>query len=292
MASTFSTSVGRLAPLVVLALAVAGTIYFMQSLGAQAPPPPPEPSPLSVTRTLSVSSDPSNGGRVEHECPAVYCEDRLFGSQDYLDGQTANITARPSSGYQFSHWSGAASGSSTSTSIRMDRDRSVTAHFVRIATTTYTLRAIADPSDGRGGYVDIVGGTLVTAGTKRFDQGEWAGVVAHSNSGWRFVRWSGNLSGSSNRETVRMNSNKTVTAHWEQIPATTYTLRAIADPANGSGGYVEISGGTSVTAGTKRFNQGVRATVEARSNSGWRFVRWSGDSERLQRPPDLDHEQQ
>ena len=276
MASTFSTSVGRLAPLVVLALAVAGTIYFMQSLGAQAPPPPPppEPSPLSVTRTLSVSSDPSNGGRVEHECPAVYCEDRLFGSQDYLDGQTANITARPSSGYQFSHWSGAASGSSTSTSIRMDRDRSVTAHFVRIAATTYTLRAIADPSDGRGGYVDIVGGTLVTAGTKRFDQGEWAGVVAHSNSGWRFVRWSGNLSGSSNRETVRMNSNKTVTAHWEQIPATTYTLRAIAAPSDGRGGYVEISGGTSVTAkGTKRFNQVVyeRRSSGSRSNSGWRF---------------------
>ena len=74
-----------------------------------------------------------------------------------------------------------------------------------------------------------------------------------------------------------MNSNKTVTAHWERIPATTYTLRAIANPSGGRGGYVEISGGTSVTAGTKRFNQGARATVEARSSSGWRFVRWSGD---------------
>ena len=79
------------------------------------------------------------------------------------------------------------------------------------------------------------------------------------------------LSGSGARQTLTMNSNKTVTAHWERIPATTYTLRAIANP---DGGYVEISGGTSVTAGTKRFNHtSDRRTLQLRLA----FVRWSGD---------------
>ena len=161
------------------------------AIGQPPPPPPPPPEPLAVTWTLDISNVPSNGGRVEHECPAVHCQDRIFGSYDYLDGQTASITARAYSGYRFSHWSGAASGSRSSRTVYMDRDRSVTAHWERIPATTYNLRVIADPSDGRGGYVEITGGTLVSAGTKRFIQGARAVVEARSNTGWRFVRWSG-----------------------------------------------------------------------------------------------------
>ena len=227
------------------------------------------------TYTLRAIADPSDGsgGYVEISGGTLV----TAGTKRFNQGERATVEARSNSGWRFVRWSGDLSGSSARQTLTMNGNKTVTALFERMPAPTYTLRAIADPSDGSGGYVEISGGTLVTAGTKRFDQGERATVEARSNSGWRFVRWSGDLSGSSARQTLTMNGNKTVTAHWERIPATTYTLRAIADPANGSGGYVEISGGTSVTAGTKRFDQGVRATVEARSNSGWRFVRWSGD---------------
>ena len=191
-----------------LTLTLIGVFWIMESAIGQ--PPPPEP--LAVTWTLDISNVPSNGGRVEHEYPAVHCRDRIFGSYDYLDGHTASITARAYSGYRFSHWSGAASGSRSSRTVYMDRDRSVTAHWERIPATTYNLRVIADPSDGRGGYVEITGGTLVSAGTKRFIQGARAVVEARSNSGWRFVRWSGDVSGSSARQTLTMNSNRTATA--------------------------------------------------------------------------------
>ena len=229
----------------------------------------------ATTYTLRGIADPANGsgGYVEISGGTSV----TAGTKRFNQGARATVEARSNSGWRFVRWSGDLSGSGARQTLTMNSNKTVTAHWEQIPATTYTLRAIAAPSDGRGGYVEISGGTSVTAGTKRFNQGVRATVEARSNSGWRFVRWSGDLSGSSARQSLTMNGNKTVTAHWERIPATTYTLRGIADPANGSGGYVEISGGTSVTAGTKRFNQGVRATVEARSNSGWRFVRWSGD---------------
>lgn len=145
------------------------------------------------------------------------------------------------------------------------------------AQTSYTLTATADPSDGSGGYVEITGGVLIRAGTKLFSEGATAWLQAHADSGWRFIKWSGDLSGTASLPTLKMNSNKSVTAHFERIPSTpTYTLTATANPSDGSGGYVEISGGTLVRSGTKRFDQGETATVEARSNTGWRFASWSG----------------
>jgi len=45
-------------------------------------------------------------------------------------GTEAVLTAVPSAGYAFDYWSGDASGTSTSTTINMESNRSVTAYFV------------------------------------------------------------------------------------------------------------------------------------------------------------------
>ena len=229
----------------------------------------------ATTYNLRVIADPSDGrgGYVEITGGTLVSA----GTKRFTQGARAVVEARSNTGWRFVRWSGDVSGSSARQTLTMNSNKTATAHWERIPATTYNLRVIADPSDGRGGYVEISGGTLVSAGTKRFNQGARAVVEARSNTGWRFVRWSGDLRGSSARQTLTMSGNKTATAHWERIPATTYNLRVIADPSNGRGGYVEITGGTLVSAGTKRFNLGARAVVEARSNTGWRFVRWSGD---------------
>ena len=237
----------------------------MESAIGQPPPPsPPPPEPLAVTWTLDISSVPSNGGRVEHECPAVHCQDRIFGSYDYLDGQTASITARAYSGYRFSHWSGAASGSRSSRTVYMDRDRSVTAHWERIPAVTYNLRVIADPSDGRGGYVEITGGTLVSAGTKRFTQGARAVVEARSNTGWRFVRWSGDVSGSSARQTLTMNSDKTATALFQRATIQR-TLTAHV-----------VGNGRVIPSGSTYHDNGSFVGLQAIPDRGYRLRGWSG----------------
>ncbi len=230
-------------------------------------------SPLT-TYTLRAIADPSNGsgGYVEITGGTLVSP----GVKSFAAGARAVLEARTNPGWRFVRWSGALSGSNARQAQSMDGDKVVTAHWERVRASVYTLRAIGDPSDGSGGYVEISGGTLVSPGVKSFAAGARAVLEARTNPGWRFVRWSGALSGSSARQALSMDSDKVVTAHWERVSTSVYTLRAIGDPSNGSGGYVEISGGTLVSPGVKSFAAGARAVLEARTNPGWRFVRWSG----------------
>lgn len=69
--------------------------------------------------TLSTSVDPSGTGSVTLDPCSI----------TYPEGTQVTLTAHPSSGYTFDHWSGDASGSSISTTVIMNSDKSVTAHF-------------------------------------------------------------------------------------------------------------------------------------------------------------------
>ena len=53
----------------------------------------------------------------------------LSGDGTYNLGSTISISATPSNGYQFSHWSGDASGSSNPLSITINQDTSIVANF-------------------------------------------------------------------------------------------------------------------------------------------------------------------
>jgi len=55
----------------------------------------------------------------------------------FLDGTVVTLTATPASGYNFDHWSGSASGSNPSTTVTMDSNESVTAHFVSAITVLF-----------------------------------------------------------------------------------------------------------------------------------------------------------
>ncbi len=212
---------------IVLSVADSGsyelTVVGQADASPPSPPPAPTPAPSPTTWSLVATGSPSGGGRVEHACNLAHCNDRIFGTSDYFDGGTATLTAQPNSGYLFSHWTGAATGSKNPTTVHMDSDKSVTAVFVRDRATRYTLTATADPADGAGGYVDIVGGTKVRDGVKSFAAGETASIVARANAGWRFVRWSGDTTGTSESLSVAMDRNKNVKAIFEVNPSTRST---------------------------------------------------------------------
>ena len=78
---------------------------------------------VSYSYSLSTSSSPSNSGTVS-------------GDGTYNSGSTISISATPSNGYQFSHWSGDASGSSNPLSITINEDTSIVANFSVIGTNT------------------------------------------------------------------------------------------------------------------------------------------------------------
>lgn len=80
------------------------------------------------TRTLTMAVSPVGGGTTT---PAV-------GPHTYADSTVVTLTATAAGGYQFSNWSGAASGTTSTTTVTMDADKTATANFV-VSTTPTTF---------------------------------------------------------------------------------------------------------------------------------------------------------
>jgi len=96
----------------------------------------PQPSDATVTflcqeYILTISA---NTGGTTNPAPGTYI---------YDPGAQASVQAIPSSGYQFSRWSGDTSGTTNPVTINMDSDKSVTANF--------TAKPISDGDGGGGG---------------------------------------------------------------------------------------------------------------------------------------------
>jgi len=140
---------------------------------------------LSVFTTIGGTTNPS---------PGSYTHD--YGTQ-------VSVTAVPNSGYQFSGWSGDASGTSNPTTITMDSDKSITANFIR----QYTLTIVA----GTGGT------TSPLPGSYDYDSGTQVSVTATASSGYQFSGWSGDASGTVNPITITMNADKSVTANFTPV---------------------------------------------------------------------------
>jgi len=96
--------------------------------------------------TLTISSSPSDGGSTTPSS----------GSHQYEEGAIVNLQADPSNGYEFDYWSGDdvdGSGSSSET-ITMNSDKSVTAHFKIEGDTEKPTISITQPTDGSNILVD------------------------------------------------------------------------------------------------------------------------------------------
>ena len=120
----------------------------------------------------------------------------------YPYGTVVTLTANADPGWTFSHWSGDLSGSNNPETINMTADKTVTAHFIQVQ---YTLNINIVGS----GSVDLdpPGGT--------YPSGTVVTLNANAVPGWFFSHWSDDLNGSNNPETIAMDDNYTVTAHFE-----------------------------------------------------------------------------
>jgi len=110
------------------------------------------------------------------------------------------LTATPNNSWSFANWSGDLSSSANPASVTIHGNTTVTANYIQ---------------DGYALVVTSVNGTV----SKSPDQaGYHAGDVVHltvtPNSGWSFVGWSGDLSGSDNPASLTIHGNTTVTANY------------------------------------------------------------------------------
>jgi uncharacterized repeat protein (TIGR02543 family) len=170
-------------------------------------------------------------------------------SAPYHYGDVVLLTATPAAGWTFSAWSGGLTGSTNPASITITSNMAVTATFTQ---NVYTLT------------INIVGsGSVNRNNTGSYHYGDAVELTAVPSAGWSFIGWSGDLSGSTNPETITMTGNKAVTATFTQD---VYTLTV-----------------TTVGSGTVNLNNsgpyyyGDIVELTAVSSTGWSFDHWDGD---------------
>ena len=168
------------------------------------------------------------------------------GTGYYEPTDTCTITATPNTGYHFVNWtvSGLELTTDNPYSFVPTGDITITANF---AIDTYTIAT--------GG----IGGTITGSGT--YNYGATCTLTATANPGYEFRRWMeyGETISTSNPYSFTVNSDRTITADFNQL---SYTVSATSS-GNGS-----VSGG-----GT--YHYGDTVNLSATPDAGYVFVDWT-----------------
>ena len=199
-----------------------------------------------IIYTLTTSANPSDGGTVSPS------------TQQYDEGKTATITAAASAEYIFQSWSGA-TGSTNSTSVVMNSDKSVTANFVKkkyaLTTTVEGEGTVTEKVIKAGAATDYNSGTIVE-------------LTAVPSGEWLFVEWKGDLTGADNPKQITIDKAKTVKAVFvkKQYPLTV--------EVEGEGTVAEkvIKAGAATD-----YNSGTIVELTAIPSNEWEFKEWTGD---------------
>ncbi len=209
---------------------------------APASPPArvPQPASAPVRFSLGITVSPPGAGTV------------YPGSGTYESGVSLTLAATPAPGYRFVSWSGDVSGTASSVRVTMDSNKNITANFARV---TYTFSVTVSPP----------GAGTVYPGSGTYESGVSLTLAATPAPGYRFVSWSGDVSGTASSISVTMDSNKNITANFARV---TYTLSVSASPYGA--GTVSPPGGT--------YEYGQQLTLTAIPAPGYRFSHWSGDA--------------
>jgi hypothetical protein len=175
----------------------------------------------------------------------------------FSSGETVTLTAEASTGYKFKNWSGDATGTAATVTLTMTANKTVSAVFEQVSITQYTLT------------VNVTGSGTVTKAPNQtsFNSGAAVTLTAVPATGYKFVNWTGDVSGTSATSSITMSANKMVTAVFEPLPANEFTLT------------VNVSGSGSVTKSPDKgsYASGTEVTLTATPASGATFEGWGGD---------------
>ncbi|MDI6765500.1 MAG: hypothetical protein QME52_01540 [Bacteroidota bacterium] len=165
----------------------------------------------------------------------------------YNHGTSVQLTATPATGYSFVNWSGDLTGSANPANITMNANKTITTNF---AINTYTLT------------INATNGTVTNNPNQpTYNHGTSVQLTATPATGYSFVNWSGDLTGSTNPVNITMNSNKTVTANFTPNPPTITSFTPTSGPVGTS---VTITGTNFIGITAVKFN-GVTASYTVNS---------------------------
>jgi hypothetical protein len=118
---------------------------------------------------------------------------------------TVRLTAEPAEGWYFDRWEGDLTGSENPAEIVIDQPKTVTAVFEQDLPDEFTLN------------IQIEGEGVVEADPdlESYEPGTEVELIAIPETGWNFLEWAGDLTGSENPAIVIMDDNKEITARFE-----------------------------------------------------------------------------
>ena len=200
-----------------------------------------------IVYTLTATAEPAEGGQVVPEF------------MEYGEGDTAYVVATPSDEYVLESWSGDASGNANTIVITMDKNKEVTANFIK---KKYPL-TIKIEGEGEVDQ-DIIKEGIVTD----YISGSIVKLTANPEEEWEFVRWRGDLTGNENPTQITMDEPKTVVAEFIKKKYS-LTVEIIGE---GDVDQRVIKQGASTD-----YNSGTVVELTALSDEDWKFIEWRGD---------------
>ena len=168
----------------------------------------------------------------------------------YLEGAVVQLTATASAGWQFIEWTGALTGSQNPAALTLDTDKQVAAVFKQLFKVT----------------TEVIGRGTVTVVPKleQYAYGTTVTVVASAPSGYRFVSWGGDLSGTNTPAALMVDGDKHVIATFLPL----WFLEVTASPGGSVAKEPDLA----------RYVDGTEVLLSAVANGGYGFAGWSGDT--------------
>lgn len=148
--------------------------------------------------TLTTTANPLAGGSITRSSQGPY----------HLN-DAVTLTAVPATGYTFTGWDGALSGSTNPAPLTITGNMVVTADFAPIVVTLTTNISPAGT------------GAITPNNPGPYHYGDTVQLTAVPNAGYSFGQWSQDATGTTNPITVTLNGNKAVTATFTQNPTQT-----------------------------------------------------------------------
>ncbi|MDA7676750.1 leucine-rich repeat protein, partial [bacterium] len=140
-------------------------------------------------------------------------------STTFIDGDEVILTASPAEGYGFVGWTGDLESTDQQTTLAMDNNKRVIAHFAQLGTLTTWTRGE---------------GTITRSPDKEsYFPGASVTLTATAGDGFQFVSWDGQASGTANPTTVTMDRAMSVAANFKDIKAPTVTIVSPASQETG-----------------------------------------------------------
>lgn len=209
--------------------------------------------------TLTMALEPQVGGTI---FPAV-------GPHQVGAGSAQAILATPAYGYKFLIWTATgnadfADTTSSSTTVILDGDATVTANFAFI-TGTANLTMVANPDAG--------GSTIPVSGTSQVSTQKATAITATAAEGYHFLQWTATANAeiadrNTSATTVTLYGDATVTANFEKN-ALIATLAMAVSP---------VDGGTTEPGGSSSQGTGTPINITAAAAEGYSFMGWSGSN--------------